>query len=172
VGLYDSRDDNYWPMKGLRFEAIARNYGEHFGGDFKYNKFLLALGQYFSIRDRVTFTYRLDGQFIEGEAPFYDLSTIALRGYPMGRFIDNHMMSAQGEVRWNCFWRITALAFGGGGVTAGEIDAFGDATPRWAGGAGFRFLILKEQKFNLGCDFAWGEDEFAFYIQIGDWLSR
>ena len=58
------------------------------GGDFNYRKMILKFAQYFPLLDPITFVYRLDGQFIDGNAPFYDLSRIRLRGYSGLEFLD------------------------------------------------------------------------------------
>jgi hypothetical protein len=41
----------------------------------------------------------------------------------------------------------------------------GDA--RIAGGTGFRYLISRVFGIRTGADFAWSEDDFAFYLVTG-----
>jgi hypothetical protein len=172
VLVYDSRDNNLWPSKGVAFEATARDYGEYTGGDFDYEKFIIKLSQYFSLTESVIFAYRLDGQFVRGnDVPFYDLSRLRLRGLPSGSYIDNHALSAQGEVRWNFFGRWTALLFGGGGRIAEEIDDLASSQTHYAGGVGIRFMIAEKQKLNIGVDFTYADDKFEFYVQVGDWFA-
>jgi len=103
VLVYDSRDNNFWPSKGMVLDATVRDYGQYFSGDFDYTKFIVKFSQYFSLTDKIIFAYRVDGQFIGGDAPFYDLSKIRLRGLPSGSFADRHAVTAQAEVRWNVY---------------------------------------------------------------------
>jgi hypothetical protein len=172
IGLYDSRDNNLWPNDGTWFEATATNYGEHFGGDFAYNKLMLKFGQYFPLGEPVTLAYRLDGQFIDGDAPFYDLSQIRLRGFPGGRYLNDIAVTAQTEVRWKFFKHWTALAFGGVGWIAEDIDVLFDDSAKPAGGVGLRYMIAEKQKLNIGLDVTYGDGNIAIYVQIGDWLAN
>ncbi len=172
VALFDSRDSNLWPSDGTWFELTASDYGDTFGGDFEYEKLIVKFAQYFPLTDSITFVYRLDGKFIDGSAPFYDLSNVNLRGFPQGIFLDDHAVTAQVEGRWNFYERWTALVFGGGGRIAGQIDDLGSSPTNYAGGAGIRYMINREQKLNVGVDITYGENEVEFYVQIGDWLGN
>jgi hypothetical protein len=172
VAVYDTRDNNLWPDDGTWFEFTATDYGDHFGGDFEYSKYILKWAQYFPLRSDITLAYRIDGQFIDGNAPFYDLSSIRLRGFPGGRYSDDSAITAQVEGRWNLYGNWTALLFGGGGRIAKELGDFGSSTTRYAGGVGIRYNIAKDQKLNIGVDITFGDDEVNLYVQIGDWLGN
>jgi hypothetical protein len=168
VGVYDSRNNNLWPTAGSWFEFTATDYGEYVGGDFDYRKYILKFSQYHQVVDKITFAYRLDGQFIGGDAPFYDLASLKLRGFPYGRYADKNALSVQGELRWNFKERWTALVFGGGGRIAEEINDLGSAPTNSAGGVGIRYMIAREKKLNIGVDITYGDGEYGFYVQIGD----
>ena len=173
VGVYDTRDNNIWPMKGTWFEGTATAYGEYAGGDFNYRKMILKFAQYFPLLDPITFVYRLDGQFIDGFAPFYDLSRIRLRGYSGLEFLDKKALTAQAEIRWNFYRRWTVLGFGGGGRVAKSISDFGSTPTNYAAGGGIRYMIDERRKLNLGVDIAYAEGtEVSVYIQVGDWLAN
>lgn len=172
VLVYDSRDNNLWPGQGTWLEATASAYGSAVGGDFDYRKLILRFAQYFPLHEAVTLAYRLDGEFIDGDAPFYDLSSIRLRGFSSVRFQDKHAGTAQAEVRWNFYRRWTALAFGGVGAIAGNFGDLTSAPRNWAGGGGVRYMIDEERKLSVGIDVAHGDDDTVVYIQIGDWLAN
>jgi len=155
VTLFDSRDSNLWPSKGNWLDLTASVNGEYAGGDFNYLKTVVKWAQYFPLKDSVTLVYRIDGQFIDGDAPFWDLSRIRLRGYSSGQFLDNVALTAQAEVRWNFYERWTALAFGGGGRIADAVDEIGSADT------------------SVGIDVAYAEGaEVSVYFQVGDWLAN
>lgn len=80
VTVYDSRNSNFWPSKGSWLELTATQFGEYVGGDFDYFKLITKWAQYFPITEKVTAVYRLDGQLVDGKAPFWALSRIRLRG--------------------------------------------------------------------------------------------
>jgi hemolysin activation/secretion protein len=143
------------------------------GGDFNYRKMILKFAQYFLLLDPMTFVYRLDGQFIDGNAPFYDLSRIRLRGYSGLEFLDKKALTAQAEIGWNFYRRWTVLGFGGGGRVAKSISDLGSAPTNYAAGGGIRYLIDEKRKLNLGVDIAYAEGtEASVYIQVGDWLAN
>lgn len=172
VAVYDSRNNNLWPSDGAWLELTATDYGDHFGGDFEYSKLMLKWAQYFPLTDDTTLTYRLDGQLIDGDAPFYDLASIRLRGFPGGRYRDDAAITAQVEGRWNFYGNWTGLLFGGGGRIADGLDELGSSPTQYAGGVGIRYMIAKDQKLNVGVDMTYGDDEVEFYVQIGDWLAN
>jgi hypothetical protein len=172
VTVYDSRDSNLWPSEGSWFDLTVTSYGEYLGGDFDYEKYAVKWVQYFPLTASVTLAYRLDGQFIGGDAPFYDLSTLNLRGFAGGRYVDDHAVTAQLQGSWNFYRRWIGLLFGGGGRIAEEFGDLGSATTRWAGGAGIRYMVNQEQKLAVGFDITYGDHQIEFYVQIGDWLTK
>ena len=126
----------------------------------------------FPLIESFTLAYRLDGQFIDGDAPFYDLSTLTLRGFPGGLYVDNHAVTAQVQGSWNFHGRWIGLVFGGGGRIADTISNLGSEPTRWAGGIGVRYLVNEAQRLAVGFDLTYGVDRVEFYVQIGDWLTR
>lgn len=172
VAVYDSRNNNLWPSDGTWFEFTGSKYGSYAGGDFEYSKINMKFSQYFPFKEKYTFVYRIDGQFIDGDAPFYDLSQINLRGFPMGLYTDNYAVTLQAEGRWEFHERWTGLLFGGAGRIADNFGDLGSSTTHFAGGVGIRYMINREQKLNIGVDLAYGNNTFAFYVQIGDWLAN
>lgn len=173
VSVYDSRNSNFWPSDGNWLELTATEHGEYLGGDYDYLKIISKWAQYFPIRDTVTFVYRLDGQFIHGNAPFWDLSRVRLRGYAGGELLDNVAVTAQAELRWNFYKRWTSLAFGGAGRIADKIGDLGSASTKPAGGIGLRYMLAEEQKLSIGLDVAYAKGgNVSVYFQVGDWLAN
>ena len=172
VGVYDSRDNNIWPAAGTLLEVTGTNYGGHFGGDYHYNKSVVKFTQYHRIADPLVVVYRLDGQFIGGDAPFWDLAQINLRGFPFGRYLDENSVTAQAEIRWQVLEKWTLTAFGGGGRIAGSLGDIGSSPNRWAGGAGVRYNIGGDHQLNIGIDVTYADDQIEVYFQVGDWLSN
>ncbi len=58
------------------------------------------------------------------------------------------------------------IGFGGLGWSGGDIRGLDDSKLVLSGG-GFRYLIARLLNLHMGMDFARGDDEFAFYFQIG-----
>jgi len=173
VAIYDSRDSNLWPLKGSWLELTGTQHGEYAGGDYNYFKLVASWAQYFPVTDTVTWVYRLDGQFVDDIAPFWDLPKVRLRGYAGGQLMDDLALTAQTEVRWNFYKRWTALAFVGGGRIAETFGDIGNVPTSWAGGGGFKYMLVEEQKLNVGIDLTYAEGgAVSVYFQVGDWLAN
>ena len=172
VAVYDSRDNKLWPSSGSWFELTGTDYGEYFGGEFDYGKLIVKFAQYIPLSKPVTLAYRLDGQFVNGDAPFYDLARLHLRGFPSGRYLDNEAVTAQAEIRWNVYGRWIGLLFGGAGRIAQEFSQLDDSPTQYAGGVGARYIITKKRKLSVGLDVAFGDDEVILYVMVGDWLAN
>ncbi len=173
VSLFDSRDSNLWPSRGNWLDLTASLNGKYAGGDSDYLKTTIKWAQYFPLEKAVTLVYRIDGQFIDGDAPFWGLSRIRLRGFSSGQFLDNTALTAQAEVRWNLYERWTASAFGGGGRIADDVSEIGSSANNLAGGMGFRHMLVEKQKLSIGIDAAYAKGtRLAVYFQVGDWLAN
>jgi hypothetical protein len=173
VSIFDSRDSNLWPSRGNWLDITATLNGAYAGGDYEYLKSAVKWAQYFPLKDSLVVVYRLDGQFVNGEAPFWDLSRIRLRGFSSGQYLDNVALTAQAELRWNLYRRWTLLAFGGGGRIADAISEVGRADNNLAGGGGFRYMVIEKTKLALGIDVAYSDaSDIAIYFQVGDWLAN
>ena len=168
---WDRRDNAFAPNRGHYLELNAGAYARALGGDFEYQKYGGLFSQWLPLGERLTFSYRLEGTTISGEAPFYDLPSISLRGFPVPRYRDNTMVSAQAELRVALTERVTASVFGGGGRIADDPRGIGSAEDRTAWGGGMRYKIFKDKPVNVGFDLARGDGEWQFYFQIGDWLA-
>ena len=172
VVSHDSRDNNMWASSGNLFEIELADYGEWLGGDFDYEKVKAKFVHYMPLVDQLTLAYRLDGEAIGGDAPFYDLAYLNLRGFPRGFYSDKVSATAQVQGNWQFLPRWIALAFGGGGRVSDDISNIGSETTRWAGGMGVRYVLNEKQKLSIGVDVTYGDDEFGVYIVMGDGLSN
>ncbi len=76
--VYDTRDNEANPNKGMWSEALVLTAPGFLGNDYAYTKLLLSHRQYFTLLpDRLTFAYRLSYQTkISGDIPFYMLPYI------------------------------------------------------------------------------------------------
>ncbi len=76
--VFDTRDNEANPNKGMWSEALVLTAPGFFGNDYAYTKLLLSHRQYFTILpDRLSFAYRLSYQTkLSGNIPFYMLPYI------------------------------------------------------------------------------------------------
>ena len=82
---YDNRDNLFTPGQGMFAEIKATHYDDVLYGDFKYDKIKGKIYSYFPIHPRWVQGLRLDGQFINGNSPFYAEPYINMRGIPAMR---------------------------------------------------------------------------------------
>lgn len=114
--IYDTRDNEPNPMKGIWSEAMIWAAPSFMSNKFTFAKFVLTHRQYFTIKKEIlNFAYRLSYQRkIAGEIPFYMLpfiynSTIirdglgggkTIRGIQRNRVVGDDMLYGNFEIRW------------------------------------------------------------------------
>ena len=164
---YDSLDHPFSPTRGWRADATVSQQAEWLGSDFDYAKIQTFAITYIPLDRRVTLGLRLNGDFIAGDAPFYDLPWISVRGIPVGRYVDENAVYGETELRWDFSSRWSAVAFVGGGVVADSMEDLLEEQFHAAGGAGFRYLIASRYGLRIGVDIAYSNDGPAIYLSVG-----
>ncbi len=164
---YDSRDNIISPSDGHLVKLHTIFYNEAFGGDYNYGKFKASSYSYWPILDIVVLGVRLEGDFISGDAPFYDVPYIDMRGIPALRYQGENVIVTELDVRWDITYRWSLVGFGGSGWTADSISDFGDESAKFAGGGGFRYLIARRFGLRVGLDVAVGPEDTVLYMGVG-----
>ncbi len=117
--VYDSRDNEPNPMKGIWTEATIQVAPSFLGnGDYGHTKIAIIHRQYFTlVKDRLSFAYRAAYQGVIGRAPFYSYPLLAttfmkgayseglggaktLRGVLRDRVVGKGMVYGNAELRW------------------------------------------------------------------------
>ena len=97
---WDTRDTTFTPNSGVSLLARLSMFSEALGGDQDYAKFTLASRTYWPFRnERLIFGLRADYNFVGGDAPFYALPFLSLRGVPAFRYLGNHTVTVEVEPR-------------------------------------------------------------------------
>ena len=166
---YDSQDNIFTPSSGINADFSTLFYkGE--GGLISSREYTLTDATsriYWKLFEDLVLGWRLDGGFSGGDTPFYSLPYIDLRGIPAMRYQGKYALATDVETRWDVNDRWSLVFFGGVGRTADSMSDFSDSEDRWAGGAGFRYLMARMLGLYTGVDIARGPEEWAFYIQVG-----
>jgi hypothetical protein len=173
VGEWDSRNHSFQPNGGHRAVLRTNFSREDFGADLEYDTMSLGFNQYRQgFRDRDVIAWRAFVCNTSAETPFFERcqfgSSNDLRGYPVGRYYDDAMYAVQLEYRAALWRRWGAVLFGGVGAVASSFGDLGSGDTLPAGGVGLRFIASQEQKLNLSLDLAFGRDESALYMYIGE----
>jgi len=165
---YDSTDNFFTPGRGIHAKASLGFFDRIFGGDYDYRELHAKAVGYWPVLPNVVAGLRADGQFIEGDAPFYALPFVQLRGIPAMRYQGTDVLTLETEERWMVTPRWGLVGFAGIGKAADGFDALQDAETVWNAGGGFRYLTAREFGLQLGVDVARGPEEWAIYVVFGN----
>jgi hemolysin activation/secretion protein len=101
------------------------------------------------------------------DTPFFLKPYVSLRGVPALRYQDDRAVMAETELRWNLTPRWALIGFIGAGKAYGGRTSWSEAETVVAKGFGGRYLVARQLGLYAGLDFAWGPEDFAFYLQVG-----
>jgi len=182
---YDSRDSVDIPRSGTLGRLYYGVADRRFGSSVSYNRFGGELRQYYTVGQRITFAGHIFNEYepAGNEMPFWSQARLGgedslltdqetLRGYGVGRYIDNNLFVMNLEMRTRVWERdvfgthgILELApFAEAGRVAHQMgyDPFTDLHP--VGGIGFRGIA---EPFVVGyVDLGWGGEGAAIFSGI------
>ena len=168
VASYDSRDTIFTPSTGSAAEVRVQVYDDVIGSDFDFTRVRAYWHGFWQAHPSFVLGFRADGRFADGDIPFYMVPFIDLRGIPALRYQGETVLVGEAEARWAVYRdRVSLLSFLGVGKAADSISDIGSAPSRLAGGFGLRYFLAKKLGMHAGIDFAWGPEDFAWYLQVG-----
>lgn len=166
----DTRDNIYFPTKGVLHEFNARMYRKSLGGDYNFTEFSLDMRKYFTLFSTHVFAVRGLVKRQNGTVPFMNLAKLGgpfvMRGYYEGRFRDTNLLVMEAEYRLPLFKKFGMVAFGGLGNVAPSFKDLGKGALKPSYGFGFRYLFDKKEKIWLRLDFGFGKGTSGFYFSI------
>jgi len=168
---FDNRDNVFTPDKGIHFNANIGFSDNAAGSDYDYQNLNVYAFGYYPIKRNLIGGLRYDMQQVFGDAPFYLLPYLNLRGIPVARYQGNIFSVLETEVRWDFVARWSLVGFVGSGKAYNEWSEFNDADWHTSGGGGFRYLVARQFGLRMGLDLARGPEQWAYYIVFGSaWL--
>lgn len=99
--------------------------------------------------------------------PFFAQPFVSMRGIQALRYQNERAGAVELELRYDLASRWALLAFAGNGFTDGDIRGLESTSDIQAWGLGFRYNLFQAQDVWVGIDIADGEEESAWYIQVG-----
>jgi len=165
---YDSTDNFFTPNKGIHAKASLGVFDDSFGGDYDYRELNVKTIWYWPVLPNVVAGFRADGQFVTGDAPFYALPFVQLRGVPAMRYQGTDVLVLETEERWMFMPRWSLVGFAGIGKGAEGLDSLDDAETVWNAGGGIRYLTAREFGLHMGIDVARGPEQWAVYVVFGN----
>ena len=164
---WDTRDNTSMPNRGQLFDLSLWRYDESLSGDFDYWDARLKLLSFHQLNDKFILGLRLEYSTIDGNAPFFAIPWVSLRGIPALRYQGDRVAVAEVEARYNLSPRWALIGFAGSGAIASDIPVLDTEQSIYAYGLGGRFNIFQAQNIWVGLDIAKGPEEIAWYIQVG-----
>ena len=172
VASWDSRDNVYYPFKGVYSNISYTAFPFAMGNSQESNKVELDLSQYNEMSGRRdVLAFRAYTGLGIGELTFnqqFIVGQTDIRGYSQGKYRGNYLLAFQGEYRWNFHQRMSAVGFAGIATVFESINEQFDGEPLPGFGAGFRYNIVPEYHMNAGMDIAVGKDDWGIYFRIGE----
>lgn len=166
---YDSRDNFFSPVSGLKYELNYLWFDDVIGSDIDYTLTEFTALNYFKLTDKWRTAVRIEANYANSEQilPTYATPFISMRGIPAARYQGQAVAMSELELAYRIDLRWEINAFTGVGKASDTFSDLSDSSSRVTKGAGFRYLIARRYDFNMGIDIAKGPEDTVFYIQAG-----
>lgn len=168
---YDSRDNIFTPNHGFKTHLKYSYSDTWLGSTETYQSFMGYVYAYHDWTEGHVTGLRVESQNTFGDPTFIYLPYVSLRGVPAMKYQDKFTLLSEMEQRIKVYNRWSLVVFGGVGKA---IPSFSEWTTQelvYSYGTGFRYYLAKKFGTHMGMDFAWGPDDFAFYITFGSaWM--
>ncbi len=174
--VYDSRKNTLNVRRGALFDLSTRRYDSRFGSEYDFQQEVLDIRLYRPVgKPNRILAVQVFGQFMQGAVPFSSLALLGgefnLRGYYLGRYRDQNLVSTQVELRWLPFGfskRMGGNVFAGTATVAPAISAFRFDQLRVAGGFGLQYLLLPRKDVYVRGDVGFSRENTGVYVSIGE----
>lgn len=170
LAFYDTRDNIFYPTKGLFIQASYYVSSDILGSNFNYAKFQLDNRFYQKIGKRQILAANLFLGEATDETPFIDQFVLGgkrTRGLSPRRFQDNTEVSFALEYRFPLPGRFGGVVFGSTGTVAPDLEAAFSSAYKNAGGVGLRYIINKRDGVRIRADYGYSKEggNFTFTIK-------
>jgi len=173
--VYDSRSSTSYPTNGSLLDLSFKCYTKALGSDYNFLQFDLIGSKFFSLDSKQVLALTARTILTDRNAPFQKMPHLGMymRAYNETRFIDQKLINLRAEYRlfpWSSkfFERIGFVLFFDTGQTVAQINDFRLNDMRCSYGAGLRFSVFLEDRFNLRLDFGFCKDDSNFEISGGE----
>lgn len=155
--LRDTRDQVFYPTKGVFGEIFAVPSGRVFGANRNFTKISADIATYKSLGKKTVLASNYVAVANIGDVPFNQLAYLGgqfkMRGIFEGYFRDKNALIIQQEFRQEIWKRLGAVAFGSMAFLGSEDDVFLRLNkPKFTYGAGLR--VATKNHLNLRLDYA------------------
>ena len=173
---YDRRDHQYNPSGG--FDLIFKHsiFPEWLKNEYVFHNFKITYNHYYRIRnERHILATRFSADISAGDVPFTGQNVVGqddIRGYTSGKYRNDQVYALQAEYRWNFYKKFGAVGFFGVATATERLGTIAENEFLPGGGIGLRYLMLPDERINVGIDVAFGKDDWGLYFRIGESFCR
>jgi hypothetical protein len=164
---WDSRDNTSMPNKGQLMDLSVWRYDDAIGSDYDYWYSKLKVLSFHPLHKKFVLGLRLDYQVISGEAPFFAVPYVSLRGIPALRYQGDRVLTGEIEARYSFTPRWVMTGFTGAGKVDSDVPIIDTEQNIYSYGLGVRYKIFDAQNVWIGLDIAKGPEDVNWYIKIG-----
>lgn len=170
---HDTRDNIYAPASGRYAEFTVNGASEWIGSEFEYVRAQADVRAYRRLGDAVL-GWQGVAQMVRGHGvPFYEWPLVGnnttMRGYVLGRFRDQTLLTTQAEYRTAPRGAWVFAAFGGVTLIARDWAGIGDARPLPSVGGGLRYRLDRVARSAVRVDYALGRDgQSGLYVAFNE----
>jgi outer membrane protein assembly factor BamA len=172
VVTYDSRDNTISARSGSYARVLVRHYEESIGSDFGFTRADVDVRRFRTIVGDHAVSVQGVWSGTTGEVPFYRLPELGgqnlLRGLYQGRYRDRQLIAVQAEYRTPQWRRLGGAVFAGAGQVADGVDGLALSNTHFAGGAGLRVILNRQERMALRLDYGMGGGDSGLYITVGE----
>lgn len=176
--LYDSRDEQFSPSRGINAEmrlleqsAADGTLGPLELQDNRYERAEGAFNAYRQLGASTVLAGRAALQWVSEDTPFYDQPFLGrgadLRGYS-GEYRDRTLGAIQAEVRQALPHRFGVNAFAGIGAVAPSFAELVSTSLHPSLGGSLTYMVAPSNRINARLDAAWGDEGWTVYLAVGD----
>lgn len=169
---WDTLDNLLTPTSGVQLDYVGMAYAPAFGGEQEYQRYEARQRVHLPLAGTLGLGVRIDGQFAQGDVPFWHQPYIDMRGVAAARYQDEAVLVGELELSWNVWRRFWLIGFGGAGAAEDSAGDLHDGDWHPAGGGGLRYLLARGFGLLGGIDIAASEGQTAVYITIGNAWGR
>ncbi|HDZ14157.1 hypothetical protein LCGC14_1644250 [marine sediment metagenome] len=167
--FYDTRDNVFFPTKGMYIQGNIFTSSKILGATFKYNKYELDSRYYQKVGNKQVVAGNVFLASSSDGTPFYDLYYLGskrTRGINNRRFQDNAELSMALEYRFPIAGRFGGAVFGSTGTVASTLGGTFSSVYKNAAGAGLRYIINKRDGVRIRVDYGLSDEGGNFYFTI------
>lgn len=170
---YDTRNNSFWPDKGLFVSAQYLHFQKKLFSDFTFDKNIIDIRYFKRVHANRILAFNLYAFQTFGNTPLRDLATLGgnsnIRGIYAGRYRALKALSFITEYRFGIYKRFKGVIFGGFGNIFNTYAELNLQKNKYNIGAGLRFAFMKKENLHLRFDYGYSSRENnAFYITIGE----